>query len=63
MAVKFHDCGLSVPGTGVPDNSSTMMETTPLQNVWQMQVTGQYGYRRYRIPSPIVKTELEIFQH
>jgi arylsulfate sulfotransferase len=52
--IEFDDCGLTVPGTGVPANSSTIMEvtkTTPPQTVWQMQVTGQYAYRSYRIPS------------
>ena len=52
--IEFDDCGLTVPGTGVPANSSTIMEVTkatPLQTVWQMQVTGQYAYRSYRIPS------------
>jgi hypothetical protein len=36
--VEFDDCGLTVPGTGVPANSSTIMEvtkTTPPQTVWQ----------------------------
>jgi arylsulfate sulfotransferase len=52
--IEFDDCGLTVPGTGAPANSSTIMEvtkTTPPQTVWQMQVTGQYAYRSYRIPS------------
>jgi arylsulfate sulfotransferase len=52
--IEFDDCGLTVPGTAVPANSSTIMEvtkTTPPQTIWQMQVTGQYPYRSYRIPS------------
>jgi arylsulfate sulfotransferase len=52
--IEFDDCGLTVPGTGVPANSSTVMEVTkitPPQTVWQMQITGQYAYRSYRIPS------------
>jgi len=52
--VEYDACGLTVPGTSTLNNMSTIMEvtkTTPVQPVWQMQVTGQYAYRGFRIPS------------
>jgi hypothetical protein len=56
--IEFDNCGFTVPGTGTPANSSTVMEVTkatPPQTVWQMQVTGQYAYRSYLIPSLIMR--------
>jgi len=44
--MEFDECGLT--------NASAIYEvtkTTPPQNVWQMQITGQTAYRAYRMPS------------
>jgi hypothetical protein len=47
--IEFDECGLTTPA-----NNSAVYEvtkTTPPQIVWQMQVTGEYAYRSFRIPS------------
>jgi hypothetical protein len=46
--VEFDECAL--PNT----TAAALYEvtrTTPPQTVWQMQVTGQYAYRGFRMPS------------
>jgi arylsulfate sulfotransferase len=48
--VEFDECA----ATPIPNNNAQIIEvtkTTPPQIVWQMQVTGQYAYRGFRIPS------------
>jgi hypothetical protein len=53
--VEFDDCGLTLPGTSVPANSSTITEvtkTTPPQTVSQMQVTGQYALSQQSLKKP-----------
>jgi arylsulfate sulfotransferase len=52
--VEFDECGLTVTGTNTLASKSAILEVTratPPQTVWQMQITGQYAYRSYRIPS------------
>jgi arylsulfate sulfotransferase len=52
--VEFDMCGLTAPGTSNLANRSAIFEvtkTTPPQTVWQMQITGQYAYRAFRMPS------------
>ncbi len=44
----------AVAALTTPANNSEILEvtqTTPAQTVWQMQITGQYTYRGFRIPS------------
>jgi hypothetical protein len=48
--VEFDECA----ATPLPNNNAHIFEvtkTTPPQIAWQMQITGQYAYRGYRIPS------------
>jgi arylsulfate sulfotransferase len=48
--VEFDECA----ATPLPNNNAQIFEvtkTTPPQIAWQMQITGQYAYRGYRIPS------------
>ena len=53
--VEFDMCGLTAPRAPVNlANRSAIFEvtkTTPPQTVWQMQITGQYAYRAFRMPS------------
>jgi len=48
--IEFDECA----ATPLPANNAAIFEvtkTTPPQTVWSMQVTGQYAYRGFRIPS------------
>jgi arylsulfate sulfotransferase len=52
--VEFDECGLTITGTNTLANKSAILEvtkTTPPQTVWQMQISGQYAYRAFRMPS------------
>jgi len=52
--VEFDLCGLTSPGTQSLSNQSDIFEvtqTSPPQPVWQMNLTGNYAYRAFRIPS------------
>lgn len=52
--VEFDMCGLTATGTNNLANQSLIREVTktiPPQTVWQMQLSGQYAYRAFRIPS------------
>ena len=47
--IEFDECA-----TTVPANNAAIVEVTPTsppQNVWQLNVNGQYVYRGFRIPS------------
>jgi arylsulfate sulfotransferase len=52
--VEFDTCGLTTLGTQDLNNQSDIFEvtqTSPPQPVWQMNLTGNYAYRAFRIPS------------
>jgi arylsulfate sulfotransferase len=52
--VEFDECGLTLTGTNTFANQSAILEvmkTTTPQTVWQMQISGNYAYRAFRIPS------------
>jgi arylsulfate sulfotransferase len=52
--VEFDECGLTATGTNNLNNQSLVLEVTQTstpQIVWQMQITGNYAYRSFRIPS------------
>ncbi|HUE42785.1 MAG TPA: aryl-sulfate sulfotransferase [Candidatus Sulfotelmatobacter sp.] len=52
--VEFDICGLTARGTQSLNNQSDIFEvtqTSPPQPVWQMNLTGNYAYRAFRIPS------------
>ncbi len=52
--VEFDMCALTTTGTNNLANKSLIAEVTKTalpQTVWQMQLSGQYAYRAFRIPS------------
>jgi len=52
--LKNGDLEYDEAGISTPANNAAVYETTNTsspQNVWQMQITGQYAYRAMRIPS------------
>jgi|ERR1035438_106382 hypothetical protein len=52
--VEFDECGLTLTGANTFANQSAILEatkTTTPQTVWQMQISGNYAYRAFRIPS------------
>ena len=52
--LEFDLCGLTATGTDNLDNRSSILEVTqasPSQIVWQMNLTGNYAYRGFRISS------------
>ena len=47
--IEFDECAPTTPANNAAIFEVT--QTTPAQTVWQMQITGQYAYRGFRIPS------------
>jgi arylsulfate sulfotransferase len=52
--LEFDICGLTTLNTQSLNNQSDILEvtqTSPSQIAWRMQLSGNYAYRSFRIPS------------
>jgi hypothetical protein len=51
--LEYDLCGLAAPGTQNLNNMSDILEVTQPsgQIAWRMQLSGNYAYRAFRIPS------------